>query len=257
MSAPDYEYRGLMAQGWDLLRGDTANWPDRAFYLEIIRRSGQPVLDVGCGTGRLLLDFMARGIDVDGVDNSPEMLALLREKARAAGLAPRTWEQPMESLAIPRRYRTVLVPSSSIQLVTDPESAAAALRGMHSLLEPGGMLAASFMTLWREGEPLESVHESSARRPSDGAILWRVARSRFEPASGCEHTEDVYELRIEDRVVAEETHRRSPAVRSYTQQDAVNLLEQAGFSDISVYGGFTFRPAEADNRLFCLAARRG
>ncbi len=43
----DYEYRGLMAQAWDLLRGDTTHWPDRFFYLGVIREVGQPVLDVG------------------------------------------------------------------------------------------------------------------------------------------------------------------------------------------------------------------
>jgi len=39
----------------------------------VIAQAGQPVLDVGCGTGRLLLDYMQQGIDVDGMDNSPEM----------------------------------------------------------------------------------------------------------------------------------------------------------------------------------------
>jgi ubiquinone/menaquinone biosynthesis C-methylase UbiE len=78
MSAEDYEYRGLISQAWDLLRGDTSNWGDRAFYRDIIRASGQPALDIGCGTGRLLLDYLADGIDIDGVDVSPEMLDICR-----------------------------------------------------------------------------------------------------------------------------------------------------------------------------------
>ena len=82
MADQDYEYRDLLAKTWDLMRGDTAQWPDRFFYREFIDRHGGPVLDVGCGTGRLLLDYLMDGIDIDGVDNSPEMLALCREKAR-------------------------------------------------------------------------------------------------------------------------------------------------------------------------------
>jgi hypothetical protein len=49
MDLPQYEYQGLIAEAWDVLRGDTSQWPDRPFYLEMIRRTGQPVLDVGCG----------------------------------------------------------------------------------------------------------------------------------------------------------------------------------------------------------------
>ncbi len=51
MTPSDYEYSGLMAQFWDLLRGDTSRWADRFFYLDVIAQAGQPVLDVGCGTG--------------------------------------------------------------------------------------------------------------------------------------------------------------------------------------------------------------
>src|SRR5438093_367687 len=94
----DYEYHGLMASSWDAFRGDTSNWPDRRFYLEMIGRFGQPVLDVGCSTGRLLLDYLGQGIDVDGVDVSPEMLALCREKADQAGLRPSLYQQRMEEL---------------------------------------------------------------------------------------------------------------------------------------------------------------
>src|SRR5579864_6487150 len=107
MSAEDYEYRGLIAQAWDLLRGDTSHWEDRPFYRDIIHASGQPALDIGCGTGRLLLDYLADGIDIDGVDCSPEMLEIFRQKAQKRGLHPTLFQQSMEALDLPRSYRTI------------------------------------------------------------------------------------------------------------------------------------------------------
>ena len=79
MSYPDYEDGGMMAEFRDLFRGDTLTWADRFFFKEGVAQSGQPVLDVGCATGRLLLDFMQDGVDIDGLDNSPEMLARCRQ----------------------------------------------------------------------------------------------------------------------------------------------------------------------------------
>src|SRR5260370_31628698 len=112
-----YEYRGMMATAWDLLRGDTSSWPDRFFYRDLIVRYGQPVLDVGCGTGRLLLDYLAQGIDIDGVDVSPEMLAICAEKERQLGLHPRLFEQTMQQIGLPSTSRTISVRSSSFPLL--------------------------------------------------------------------------------------------------------------------------------------------
>jgi SAM-dependent methyltransferase len=256
MTMPDYEYSGLMAQAWDLLRGDTSQWPDRFFYLQAIQRYGQPVLDVGCGTGRLLLDYLAHGIDVDGVDNSPEMLALCRAKAQALGLAPKLYEQAMETLALPRTYRTIIVPSSSLQLIVEPALADEALRRVAQHLEPGGAVLASFMALRKPGDPLEFAWEQSAIRPEDGATIRRVGRSRYDLMLELEHTEDQYQVIIDGQVVAEELHRRSPATRAYTQAQAQALFERAGLVDVELYSGFSLTPVKLEDTLFTAVGRR-
>lgn len=251
----DYEYTGLLATYWDLLRGDTSSWPDRGFYKTVVAQSGQPVLDVGCGTGRLLLDFMADGIDIDGVDNSPDMLAICGRKAQQLGLRPNLFQGEMETLDLPRRYRTIIVPSSSFQLLVDGACATEAMKRFVHHLEPGGRLVMSFMLLSpREGaEPiLTRDYSREAVRPEDGALVRRSSQSTFDRTTSLEHTEDTYEVIVNGEVIASEHHSRSPATREYTQEQAVATYEQAGFTAIQVTSGFTFEPATPTDAMFCV-----
>ena len=245
MNEPEYEYRGLMAATWDLFRGDTSRWGDRPRYRELIEHHGQPALDVGCGTGRLLLDYLAEGLDVEGVDNSPEMLALCRAKAEQRGLRPTLYEQAIERLDLPRRYGTILIPSSTFQLLTDPEQARVAMRRCFDHLLPGGALAMSIMVLWREGAPLEPgwAPRGEMVRPQDGALVRRWSRARYEPAAQLEHTEDRYEVVRDGEVIAVEEHRRSPATRWYTHDQVRDLYAAAGFVDVQVFREWSHHPA--------------
>ncbi len=254
----DYEYSGLMATTWDLFRGDTSGWADRSFFRGLIQQVGQPALDVGCGTGRLLLDFLSSGLDVDGVDVSPEMLALCRRRAAERGLSPTLYQQAMEELDLPRRYQTIIVPSSSFQLVIEPRLAAQAMERFYAHLLPGGALAMPFLTIWQEGSPLETGWEPSGElvRPEDGALVRRWSRTRYDPAGRLEHTEDRYEVSLEGKLIASEHHRRSPATRGYSQEQAVRLYEDAGFRDIQIYREFGFEPAAAGDRIFTVIGTR-
>lgn len=259
MDLREYEYKGLMAQTWDLLRGDPSGQEDDGFYREMILAYGEPVLDVGCGTGRLLLAYLGSGIDIDGVDISPEMLALCREKASAMGLTPALfestlYEQNLVALSLPRCYRTILAPSSVLQLIVDPLEAESAIRRLYAHLEPGGVLVAPFMTLWKEGMPLVTEWEKVAVREEDGAMLQRMGRVWYEPVDECEHTEDLYQIFVADQLVATEHHRRSPAARSYTQHQALALFEKAGFSDIRLLYRLTHETALPEDDFFTVVA---
>lgn len=258
MSELEPEYRGLKAQAWDLLRGDTSNWPDRAFYLDVIAASGQPVLDVGCGTGRLLVDYLLQDIAIDGVDNAPEMLKLCRAKAAQHGLEPRLYQQAMETLDLPRRYGTILVPSSSFQLVTDADAARTAVEHLVAHLAPGGTLVMSFMKLRRNGQPdqFDWIRIGEAIRPEDGATVRRRLRGRFDRTTQLEHTEDRYELIVDGAVVHTEHDERSPATREYSLGQSIAIYRAAGLVDVLATSNFTSDSASDDDHMWCVQGRR-
>ncbi len=252
MATSNYEYYGLMAEFWDLFRGDTSTWNDRFFYLDVVSEHGQPVLDVGCGTGRILLDFMQQGFDIDGIDNSPDMLALCRQKAENLNLKPTIYQQEMDKLSLSRKYQTILVPSSSFQLLLDPGLPPTVMKSFYEYLIPGGVLVMPFMTLWSPGKPLEDEHTREAIRAEDGATVRRWQYSRFDPATDFEHTVDRYEIIRDGQVIASEEHHQSPATRSYTQEQAISLYQEAGFNDIQIFSEFTFDPVKPEDTVFSL-----
>jgi len=198
-------------------------------------------------------------VDVDGVDNSPEMLALCHQKAQESGLQPNTYEQEMPSLALPRHYQTIIVPSCSFQLVTDKDEAVQAMTRFYEHLKPGGVLAISFFRIsWNEGAVLEKDWKllAEATRPEDGAMVRKWSSFRYEVAEGLQHTRDRYEVRLNDEVIAYEEHQRSPAVRFYTQAQVRQLFEAAGFTNIQMFRKSEREPASAEDSSFTVVGER-
>jgi ubiquinone/menaquinone biosynthesis C-methylase UbiE len=260
----DYEYRGLLAQAWDLLRGDYSTWPDRFFFREIIERQGGPALDVGCGTGRLILDYLAAGLDVDGVDNSPEMLALCRDKAAALGidLDGRLFEQNMDRLDLPRRYATIFVPSLSFQLLLDPSAAAATMRRFYEHLAPDGVLVMSFRSKLWDGHRTPPQMEWSPwvklaeKQRDDGDTIRRFIRTMYDHDQQLEHEENRFEVLRDGEVIETEFHSRCPCVRWYSQSQALALFEVAGFIDLKMTAAESSTPATAEDNGVKIRGRR-
>jgi ubiquinone/menaquinone biosynthesis C-methylase UbiE len=249
---PDVEYVGLIAEAWDALRGDTSDWDDRHFYLALIRERGEPVLDVGCGTGRLLLDYLGQGIDVDGVDNSAPMLAICRRKAERLGQTPNLYLQSMTELDLPRRYRTIIVPSSSFQLVLDRDAAGRTLDAFRRHLEPGGTLAMPIIALTRAYDRSWTAEATV----EDGSTVRRTAHETYDLARRIESTDDLYEVFRDGELVRSERHVRDSATLAWTPDELRAALERHGFVDLEFLSGFTRKPHQPDDAVYTVLARR-
>jgi SAM-dependent methyltransferase len=128
-------YTGLVADLYEPLRGSTA---DASGYVAFVRRYGEPALELGCGDGHPILELRREGIDVDGIDASADMIERCRAKAAAAGLTVDVRAQRIETMAMPRTYRSIYLAGPTFNLLPDDATALAALQRIRDHLAPGG-----------------------------------------------------------------------------------------------------------------------
>ena len=115
---------------------------DVSFYVEEAKRAGGPVVELGVGTGRIAVPTAAAGIQVIGVDSSPGMLEVCRERAELVGAAE-LLDLRLGELADPpvdERVRLVTCPFRSYLHLLDDAARLRALKAARELLVPGGRL---------------------------------------------------------------------------------------------------------------------
>jgi cyclopropane fatty-acyl-phospholipid synthase-like methyltransferase len=80
------------------------------FYVSLALEANGTVLDVACGTGRILLPCLQAGVDVESLDLFEPMLTTLGEKAAALNLSPQLHHCDMRSFSLTRRFALVMIP---------------------------------------------------------------------------------------------------------------------------------------------------
>ena len=116
---------------------------DLGLILEMAEDAGGPVVELGCGTGRVLLPLADAGVATTGVDISPALLDVARAKLAAAGLASRVTlvEADLRHPGLPESaFALAICTSNTLMHLTDPSDQAAALHAACRLLRPGGLL---------------------------------------------------------------------------------------------------------------------
>ncbi|MDX1664013.1 MAG: methyltransferase domain-containing protein, partial [Candidatus Promineifilaceae bacterium] len=118
--------------------------PDVGFYVEAAQEWGGPVLEVGCGTGRVLIPTARTGLAVTGIDLSPAMLRVCRERLQQEPAAVRDRVQliraDMRSFALGRTFPLATIPFRPLQHLLAVADQMACLRTIWRHLEEGGRL---------------------------------------------------------------------------------------------------------------------
>ncbi len=140
MSQP---YLSLEAELHDVFWDSEDGGSEVALMAEFMRIHWGPALEIGCGSGRLMVPLLSMGFAIEGLELSQDMLELGKIRARGLPSQPTVHAGDMSTWTDGRRFASLLAPAFTLQLAEDPE---ATLRHWHGLLNPsGGLYLTVFM----------------------------------------------------------------------------------------------------------------
>ena len=222
-----------------------------AYYLRLLAEAGcrpRAAFECGCGTGSMSIPFARAGIKLAASDLSEDMLRVAQQKARKSGVSIPFVCMDMRRLELPRPTEAILACCDAVNYLTTKEDVLAFFRAAHRFLKPGGVLAFDISS----EEKLTAMGGAFYGEDRDGiTYLWQNSMDENSRVITMELT---FFVETEGGLYRrfDETH----VQRAHARDEIVRWLNDAGFSDIRVYGDRTFQPPAPNEQRLHFTAKR-
>ncbi len=243
---------------YDAVHADLTH--DIDFYVELARESGGPVLELGCGTGRISLAIAREGVAVTGIDISPRMIEVAQAKAAKRGLSERCVFQSgdMATVQLAERFPLVIMPFRSFHSMLTTEEQRLALARVRERLAPGGVFVMDTFnpdvsSLVNDEQSRLAYHMKDVEREGGGTlVVW--GQNGWDPVTQVNETRLIIE-EVSDEGVVERRLIRDVDQRYTFRYEMEHLLELCGFDLDAVYGDFGGGPVTGETEDLVWVAR--
>jgi SAM-dependent methyltransferase len=245
----------LLSRYYDLENADFTE--DLDFWLDLAETHGDPILELGCGSGRVLLHLARRGHAITGVDNSPEMLALLEAKLKQAStkhiaVPPTRLAASLHDFQTTESFKLAIMPFNTFMHLLTLEAQTAALVNIRQHLAVGAPLA---LDMPNPGDAYAGPEPGLAleRTFRDGAsTVQQFSCIALDRAAQLAHITWLYDAIAPGGAVQRTV---VPLTLRYTFPGEMRLLvERCGFTLTHLYGDYDCSPlADGSPRMIVVA----
>jgi SAM-dependent methyltransferase len=245
----------VMAKYYDVWYEDFTE--DIEFYRTLAERSGGPVLECMCGTGRVMIPLADAGFEVTGVDQSSAMLDMLSSKIELIGGKVErnieVIEADIRSFKTPARFRFAFVPFNSFLHLLTRKEQLDALSNISAHMVEDGLLSISVFNP-RLDRPENLVRHRGTKVTSKGEIISKFEAQTFDIGRMNTTVHFFYDISRQDREFRRVT--TSMTIKLMTYQEMADLLDASGFALDAVYGDYSFSPYRKNSELMAFVARK-
>ncbi len=213
---------------------------DLSLYSNFAELCGSPLLELACGSGRLLLPLAREGYELTGVDNSASMLKLAQEALQRAGVETRCKlvQQDMRYLNLGQKFRLAFIALGSFGHVLTRQEQRQTLAAVHQHLTPGGKFILDISNAdvrYMQDLSGQVLHQGTWER-DDGTLLTHFVSPASSPSRHLLELMHFYEEHRQSEAVHRTTIRTYLYLFQHSEVEL--LLEEAGFTITDVYGDY-------------------
>jgi len=239
-----------IAHFYDVDMGRNMPFDDVGLYTALAAEAAGPILEVGCGNGRILLELVRRRFDAYGIDRSAAMLAALVRRANGAKLGARVFRMDARAMAFSNAFALVLCPYSLVTYMASEQDLARLMNGVRRALCTRGrvVIDAFIPQAHMSGEGFRLDY----RRAHGDGMLTRS--KRVSPlAAHLNRIERRYELVSRDGRLLQRIE-TSEDIRPFTPEALCELLIASGFSIDGVWWDYASDERSPRSRFFTVSA---
>ena len=246
------EYRTLHAEWYELRSGEDHR-EEIEFWAQSIEESGGPALELGSGTGRVLVPLLERGLEVVGIDTSPAMTARCIAACEAKGLKPEIHAQSMLEFDLPREFGLIFLDSGGLGLVISDQDIETLFERVMSHLRPGGLFIYEF-------QPVPDKQRNDTRwdgdwvRGPDGVVMTLRVRRTYDASSNVWEQVYILERFVDGQLLKTEANERTG--RFFSVDEAVHYAKAAGFEEVGATNWLTADPPDKDAKVITVRCRK-
>jgi hypothetical protein len=222
------------------------------WYAERLPHDAGLALDAMCGSGRLLVPLVLRGVPMHGADASAAALALATARLASAGRSTLLYRQSLTTLNLPTRFAAAILDGDAYQRIVDPAAARLALERLRAhLVGPAVLIVDARVPSFahaRFGAPLVELTSVAL---DDGSQIRLRAETSVDADARLARTDARYTHRHGAVALAEEHAHR--AITWYAPDELADLVASAGFRDVAEEA--SPRAGDAGESRFVVTAR--
>lgn len=220
---------------------------DVSYYSERLAGETGPILEIGVGTGRMLVPLLTEGFQMVGIDNSPDMLKQCEINLEEANLAGQLFTADFCQTPLTDSYSAIIIPTSTFNLITDYTQALAGLKNIYHSLQPGGRLILDLdLPFYPE---VGEVQTSSYPLDSNTGITLEVKTLNVDWLAQVVVQHLKYEKWQAGNLLA--TELQNLTLKWYGLEEFKLILTSIGFTNISVTADYDYleQPTDSNQTL--------